>query len=123
MRNQQVRETLNDGVLSYGYVRTSRNAARKVTGSTFEKVGVLFYRQLSVRESDHIQYGANGKSIDMKVKTLAPPFFKQGEEEMVVQIGEQLYNVLRVDPAKNNLFLYLHLIEGDISGGQNEAAD
>lgn len=113
---------MNDGLLEYGALKTERNAARKVTGSTFEKVGALYFEQLSVRERDHLQYGASNNSIDMKVKTLLPPDFDQ-IEEMLVRIGHKLYNVIGLDPDRPYIFLYLHLIEGEVSDAEDEATD
>lgn len=122
LSKQRIRQTLNDGLLEYGALKTERNAARKVTGSTFEKVGALFYEQLSVRERDHLQYGASNNSIDMKVKTLLPPAFDQ-IEEMIVRVGSKLYNVIGLDLDKPYAYLYLHLIEGEVNDSEDEAAD
>ncbi|MER2190625.1 MAG: hypothetical protein ABS951_06655 [Solibacillus sp.] len=113
---------MNDGLLEYGALKTERNAARKVTGSSFEKVGTLFYEQLSVRESDHLQYGASGKRIDIKVKTLLPPNFSE-VDELLIRIGSKFYHVIQSDPARPYVFLYLHLIEGDLNDSKIEAAD
>ena len=115
MKNKQIRETFNDGRLEYGINKTKRNAARKVLGKTFEPAGALFYRELSVRESDYMQHGSAGSSIDLKVKTLAPPNFRISKDDMVVKIVDQLYSITHVDSDKTYLYFYLHAIEGEKS--------
>lgn len=121
--NKQIRETFNDGLLEYGLYKTQRNTARKVLGKTFERVGALFYRELSIRESDHSQYGSSGTSIDLKVKTLAPPTLRVSKDDMMVKINDQMYSVIKVDGDKQYLYFYLHTIEGEKNERNSEITD
>lgn len=124
MANKQIRETFNDGLLEYGLYKTQRNAARKVLGKTFERVGALFYRELALRESDHSQYGAAGTSLDLKVKTLAPPNLRISKDDMMVKINEQMYSIIWVDSDKKTyLYFYLHAIEGEKDERNSQSSD
>lgn len=108
---EQIRETFNDGILKYGKYETIRSENRKRTGKNFAQDGVLFYRELSVRESDYLQYGAMGSTLDLKVKTPMPPSLKNiNKDSMIIKIGDIDYNIINVDRDKNYLFFYLHKV-------------
>ncbi|NCG67800.1 phage head closure protein [Bacillus coagulans] len=115
---ERVRETFNDGVLTYGAYKTIRTESRKVTGKQFVEQGRLFYRALSVRESDYLQFGAMGSTLDLKVKTQMPPALRQiDKDKLIVRIADQDFNIITVDRDNHYLYFYLHKVDG---GEKNE---
>lgn len=113
---ERYRETFNDGLLHYGEYTTIRSESRKMIGKTFVSKGSLFYRELSVRDSDYLQFGARGSTLDLKVKTPMPPGVKIDKENLVVQINGDDYTIITTDRDRNYLYFYLHKVdkkEGD----------
>lgn len=116
MALEQVRETFNDGVLQYGNYQTLRSESRKRIGKTFVSSGSLFYRELSVRESDYLQFGAMGSTLDMKIKTPMPPLLKNiNKDNLIIKINDADYNIIKADRDRKYLYFYLHKVEGDVS--------
>ncbi|MED4492827.1 phage head closure protein [Heyndrickxia coagulans] len=114
----RVRETFNDGVLTYGAYKTIRTESRKVTGKQFVEQGRLFYREMSVRESDYLQFGAMGSTLDLKVKTPMPPALRKiDKDKLIVRIDGDDFNIITVDRDANYLYFYLHKVDG---GDKNE---
>lgn len=114
MAQTRIQETFNDGVLKFGSYKTIRAENRKITGKQFVELGRLFYRELSVRESDYLQFGAMGSTLDVKLKTLMPPSLRKfDKDKLIVRIDEQDYNIITVDRDMNYLYLYLHKMDGE----------
>jgi hypothetical protein len=114
MALERVRETFNDGVLKYGTYKTIRSEARKVIDKQFSEQGSLFYREMSVRDSDYIQFGAKGSTLDIKVKTLMPPNLKNiDKDNLVIKINNDDYSIITTDRDKYYLYFYLHKVDGD----------
>ncbi|KHD85680.1 hypothetical protein NG54_07915 [Heyndrickxia ginsengihumi] len=114
---ERVRETFNDGLLQYGTYKTKRSESRKVIGKEFVPQGSLFYRELSVRDSDYLQFGAMGSTLDLKLKTPMPPSLRKiDKENLFVQIDGDDYIIINTDRDSNYLYFYLHKVdkkEGD----------
>ncbi|WP_431030051.1 head-tail adaptor protein [Lysinibacillus sp. LZ02] len=102
---------------------TQRNSARKAIGKEFVPEGRLFYKQLSMRESDYNKFGTNSTSIDLKVRTLAPPSFNVSKDDLTVKIGDVFYTVEKVDSDGRYLFFYLHAIEGEQDEREDEESN
>lgn len=114
--NKRIRETFNDGFLQYGHRRTVRTNGKK-TGTEFISEGRLAFKELSAREQDYQMVDLSTSSLDLKLKTLYPPFFKSiRKNKLKVLIDKIEYDVLKVDPdyGKNFLFFYLQEV-GEIS--------
>lgn len=112
MAQERVRETFNDGVLKYGTYKTIRSESRKVIGQEFVSQGTLFYREMSVRDSDYLQFGAMGSTLDLKVKTPMPPSLRKVDKDnLKVQIDEDEYEIINTDRDSYYLFFYLHKID------------
>lgn len=113
----QYRETFNDGVLFYGSYKTIRSESRKTIGKQFVQQGKLFYRELSVRDSDYLKFGAMGSTIDIKVKTPMPPSLRSIDKSvLIVKINDDEYNIINTDRDRHYLYFYLHKVdkgEGD----------
>jgi len=111
---ERVRETFNDGVLKYGSYKTIRSDSRKIIGKEFEEQGRLFYRELSVRESDYLQFGAMGSTLDLKLKTPMPPSLRKiDKDNLIVQIDGDDYTIITTDRDTSYLYFYLHKVDGD----------
>ena len=114
MALERVYETFNDGVLKYGTYTTIRSESRKVIGKAFAEQGSLFYRELSVRDSDYLQFGAKGSTLDMKIKTPMPPALKKiDKDNLIIKIDNDDYNIIYTDRDKNYLYFYLHKVDGE----------
>lgn len=125
------RETLNDGFLQYGYKKTKRSERGKRIGEDFHQEGRLAYKEMSFRDSDYRIVGVLTTGLDLKVKTLYPPSFKQiNKNKLKVKIDEVEYDVIKVDPDSTKKYLYFYLqqvvksrersIEGIDEGTKNE---
>lgn len=122
MALERIRETFNDGLLQFGHNETLRSPTLKRIGERFVPEGNLFFRQLSVRTDDYLQFGAMGKTLDLKVKTHLPPSLKPFDSEStIVRIIEDDYQVITFDRDSHYLYLYLHKVGGDGGGSQSVA--
>lgn len=110
VNNKRLRETFNDGVLSFGHRVTQRSETGKKIGETFMEEGRLFYREMSHREADYRLVDALGSSLDIKVKTMYPPSFRTVDcNRLVIHIGEDEYETIRVDTDETKSYLYFYL--------------
>jgi hypothetical protein len=70
---------------------------------------------MSCRDSDYQMAGLMGASLDLKVKTLYPPSFRNiNKSKLKVIVSGVEYDVIKVDSdsAKNYLFFYLQEVGG-----------
>lgn len=96
----------NDGILYYGKMTSTYDAAKKKTGEKFEARGKLFFEVLSARDSDNEQANAFGYRIDRKVKTHLCENITSSHK---VKIKTLIYDVTRVDSDRMNTYIYLQL--------------
>jgi hypothetical protein len=114
MALERIRETFNDGMLQYGENKTIRSETRKNLGRKFVPSGSLFYRIMTIRESDYLQNDAMGERIDLKLKAQLPPSLRKIDKDKVkIKVDSDLYDVITTDRDNNYLYFYLHRIEGD----------
>lgn len=108
----QYRETFTDGFLEYGYKKTQRSVTGKRIGENFLPEGKLAFKEMSARESDYQMAGYMGAKLDMKIKTLYPPSFRQiNKNKLKIVIRNIEYEVIKVDSDNKNSFLYFYLQE------------
>lgn len=108
--NKQIRETLNDGILFYGRNVTQRSTTGKNIGTEFKQEGKLHFQEMSHREQDYRLVDALTSTLDLKVKTYYPPDFKNiPKTDLIVRIGTTQYEVIRADPDKARVYLFLYL--------------
>lgn len=121
--NKQIRETLNDGVLFYGRNITQRSATGKNIGTKFQQEGKLHFEEMSHREQDYRLVDALTSTLDLKVKTYYPPDFKNIQKtDLIVRIGSTQYEVIRADPDKERMYLFLYLQKvGEINDIESES--
>lgn len=100
-------EVYNDGILEYGEVKSIFNANRKKIGEEFISKGKLFYTQMSARDSDILQASNMGYVIDLKLKT---PYRPEISSKNKIKIGKELYDIVKFDYTKKNIFLYLQRV-------------
>lgn len=111
-------DPLNDGFLEYGHKTVVRSENRKKIGEQFVSEGTLAFTEMSARESDYQMVGFLNSQLDMKVKTMFPPSFKNiNKNKLKVMIRGIEYDVIRVDPDNVNSYLYFYLQE---VGGYSE---
>lgn len=104
-RNKYTQEELNSGQLSYGSDKHIREGA-KLVDSVFQVVGILNYRNMSLRESDYSLYETIDKVIARKVKVYYVPGIEKTHKVMLE--GEK-YDITRIDPDNERIFMYLYL--------------
>lgn len=116
---QPHRETFNDGFLIYGHKKTQRSGSGKRIGEEFQQEGKLAFKEMSAREGDYQFAGMMGAQLDLKVKTLYPPSFRDDvkKSKLKIKIRGIEYDVIKVDPDNVNRFLFFYLQE---VGGNNE---
>lgn len=115
--NKRIRKTFNDGYLHYGHRKTVRTNGKK-TGTEFISEGRLAFSELSIREQDYQVANMSTSSLDLKVETMYPPFFKRvRKSKLKVLINDVEYDVLKVDSDYGKNFLYFYLQE---VGAMNE---
>lgn len=110
---QPHRETFNDGMLQYGYSKTTRSESGKDIGKIFSAEGKLAFRELSCRDRDYELAGSLDSKLDRKVKTLSPPWFRNvSTTKLKVVIETHEYDVIEVDsdPGRRYLFFYLQRV-------------
>ena len=119
------RETFNDGLLEYGHKQTQRSNTGKKIGESFHGEGKLAFKEISCRESDYELAGARGASLDLKVKTLYPPSFRNvRKSEMKCLINKIEFDVIKVDSDSEKRYLYFYLQEvGVVSEQANKVND
>jgi hypothetical protein len=106
------RETFNDGFLSYGHKLTQRSSTGKRIGESFTAEGKLAFKEMSCRDSDYQLAGILGASLDLKVKTLYPPSFRNvNKNKFKVVIKNVEYDVIKVDSDSDKIYLYFYLQE------------
>lgn len=105
-RSKHTHEELNSGQLSYGSDKPIRDDFGKHTGSTFEIAGTLNFKNMSLRESDYNLYEAIDKVVARKVKVYYVPGIEKTHKVMIE--GEK-YDLTRVDPDNEKVFMYLYL--------------
>ncbi|MEC1778404.1 phage head closure protein [Schinkia azotoformans] len=109
---QPHKEAFNDGFLQYGYTKSQRSESGKKTGDIFTTEGKLAFREMSARESDYQLAGAMGAKLDLKVKTLYPPSFRNiKKSKLKVRINGIEFDVIKVDSDNANQFLFFMLQE------------
>ncbi|MBO0586460.1 phage head-tail adapter protein [Sporosarcina sp. E16_8] len=111
-KNHQVRETYNDGFVTYGYKETKRTETGKRIGETFQAVGRLAYKEISCRDTDYQLASFMSATLDYKLKTLFPPSFHgiNRSKLKVVKDGIE-FDVIKVDPDREKSCLYFYLQE------------
>ena len=121
--NKRIRESLNDGILFYGHNTTKRSATGKNIGTEFKQEGKLHYQEMSHREQDYRLVDALTSTLDLKVKTYYPPDFKNIQKtDLIVRIGSIQYEVIRADPDKERVYLFLYLQKvGEIDDIESES--
>lgn len=97
-------DTYTDGMLSYGKTETLYSDFNKKIGEDFIKIGVLFFDELSSRESDNVVADSIGYVIDKKVKV---PLQKDIKKSYKVKIEDVMYDIANFDNDKRNTYLYL----------------
>lgn len=102
-------EIFNNGYLTYGHKSTKRSPTGKRIGETFIAEGKLAYKEMSCRDSDYQMVGLMDASLDLKIKTLYPPSFRNiSKSKLKVQIDGHEFDVIKVDPdGKEYLYFYL----------------
>jgi SPP1 family predicted phage head-tail adaptor len=111
------RETFNDGFLSYGHKQTQRSTTGKRIGEVFTEEGKLAFKEMSCRDSDYQMAGIMGVSLDLKVKTLYPPSFRNiNKSKLKVVIDNVEYDVIKVDPDAEKRYLYFYLQKVGVIG-------
>jgi SPP1 family predicted phage head-tail adaptor len=117
MAMKPYRETFNDGFMSYGHKQTQRSSTGKRIGESFTAEGKLAFKEMSCRDSDYQMAGILGASLDLKVKTLYPPSFRNvNKNKFKVVIKGVEYDVIKVDSDSEKTYLYFYLQEvGGIS--------
>lgn len=109
---KQIHQTFNDGYLKYGHKTTSRTDRGKRIGDVFNEEGSLAFALLNARDSDYQFAGAMGSSLDLKVKTLYPPSFRNiNKNKLICMIGTVEFDVIKVDHDKDKRYLYFYLQE------------
>jgi SPP1 family predicted phage head-tail adaptor len=109
---KRYRETFNDGFLQYGRKVTKRSETGKRIGEVFQPEGKLAFKEMSCRDSDYQLAGLMGVSLDLKVKTPYPPFFRNiNKSKLNVVIEGVEYDVIKADSDANKNYLYFYLQE------------
>jgi hypothetical protein len=116
MAMKPYRETFNDGYLQYGHKQTQRSSTGKRIGEIFTPEGKLAFKEMSCRDSDYQMAGILGASLDLKVKTLYPPSFRNvNKNKYKVAINYVEYDVIKVDSDSEKIYLYFYLQEVGVS--------
>lgn len=106
------REIFNDGFLEYGHKQTQRTPTGKRVGNSFSSEGRLAFKELSCRESDYELAGSMGASLDVKVKTMYPPSFRNvRKSELKCVINKVEFDVIKVDSDREKRYLFFYLQE------------
>jgi SPP1 family predicted phage head-tail adaptor len=106
------RQTFNDGFLIYGHKQTQRSSTGKRIGEDFQPEGKLAFKEMSCRDSDYQLAGLMGVSLDLKVKTPYPPFFRNINKSKVKVIIKGIeYDVIKADSDASKNYLYFYLQE------------
>jgi len=104
-------EVFNDGFLIYGHDTTKREKGKRV-GEVFNPEGKLAFKLLSAREQDYDLAGSKGSTLDLKVKTLYPPSFRNVKKtNLKCLIDSVKYEVIHVDWDNDKRYLYFYLQE------------
>lgn len=102
---RRIDKQLNDGFLSYGKVRTTRNEIKKKERE-FLKTGTLAFSFESIRQNDIELYSTPERTLDLKVKT----FYLAGiEESHQVAMSDGDYSIIRLDRSNDQRYLYWYL--------------
>jgi hypothetical protein len=102
-------EVFNDGFLTYGRDATKRIEGKRV-GGQFTPEGTLAYKELSAREEDYRMADFMNASLDLKVKTMYPPPFRNiSKTELKCVINNAKYDVIDVDRDADKRYLYFYL--------------
>jgi hypothetical protein len=105
-----VHEPLNDGFMEYGYDTPKRNERGKRIGEDFLAKGKLAFKELSARNQDYEMAGVIGTSLDLKLKTYRPPFFRNEEKaKLKCVVDNTKYDVIKVDGDSDKRYLYFYL--------------
>lgn len=104
-------ESFNDGVLIFGYDRTIREQGKKVD-MEFQVEGKLAFKLMNARDQDYEFAGMMNASLDLKVKTLFPPSFREvRKSNLKVVIEDIKYDVIKVNWDSDKRYLYFYLQE------------
>jgi hypothetical protein len=104
-------EVFNDGFLTYGHDTTKRIGGKRV-GEDFTAEGKLAYKELSARGEDHQMAGMMNASLDLKVKTMYPPPFRNiTKTNLKCLIDNRKFDVIDVDWDAEKRYLYFYLQE------------
>lgn len=109
------RNSYNDGVCGVyaensTLINTDFNAktnAKTIDDFTF--IMWLYFDELNKRDEDFIFAEAMGKKLTMKIKT---PLCDGIEPKHKIIIGNQVYDIIKIDPDKTNRELYFYLEGG-----------
>lgn len=104
-------ETLNDGVLYYGSVKSQTNLKREKIGEDFIEKGHLYFEKMSVRDSDLIIASQLGYKIDLKLKV-----FKRDNITSLdkVKVATVLYDIKNLDSDNKFMYIYLQLVKAGV---------
>lgn len=100
-------QTYNDGLFYFGdYVESYDNLGNAMDKKEFTQKGKFFFSISSIREQDRFNYDTEDSKITMKLKVRYNTILKNN---MVILLGDNLYNLkyVDVDSKKENLYLYL----------------
>lgn len=103
-------EVFNDGFLEFGHDTVLRNEYRKRIGEQFVPKGKLAYKELSARDQDYQMAGLNNASLDLKLKTMFPPPFRNiSKSKLKCVIDNVKYDVIKADGDSDKRYLYFYL--------------
>lgn len=120
--NKTYKETFNDGFFEYGFYKTQRSESRKITGKLFSPEGKLAYSKMSARDQDYQLAAALGGKLDLKLKTLFPPFFRKiRKSKLKVKLDDMFFDVIRVDEDNQSRYLYFYLQEVGENDGESQS--
>lgn len=107
-----VHEVFNDGFLTYGRSKTTRDKSGKRIGETFTAEGKVSYKLINARTEDYEMAYSTGTTLDKKVKTRFPPSFKNVKKtSLKVRMDSMEYDVINVDCDSGKRYLYFYLQE------------
>lgn len=112
-KSKKIRETFNDGYITYGHKGTVRNELGQDTGDeAFIVKGKLAYKEISCREEDYQMASFMSATLSFKLKTLFPPSFRNVTKNKLKIIKDGIeFHVIKVDPDREKSCLYFYLQE------------
>ncbi|MCR1955220.1 phage head closure protein [Clostridioides mangenotii] len=110
--NKNNGEELNSGILLYGTIETLRDSLGKNPKASFTDEGKLKFKYKSIREMDYSQYIGVFNRLDIKVKTY---YVKNIDSTHVVQIEGDCFDIVKIDPDNERMYMYLYLVKREWS--------